>query len=394
MHPIRKKMLGELTERHQTGAMLFWRPDELVMLLGYMPLWGLSFLLYTPDDRMVLYVPELEPEDILPAGPDIVKYPWGLLNGGDPWEDLFEKMRRHVAVSGLSGRPLAFIRSVGGTAPCRMTAEQPPLPADLVSRLENLVPAGFKDIAADLLCLYQYKTEQDISAIKLAHRVTAEAVKTFYASVREGVAETEVAAAIEATVQNMTGINGIGFARAWPMVQSGKNACFGGRYNRSSSKKLMTGELVMVELGVCVNGYWADITRTASVGRVSDQQEKIFYTVREAQRAALSLMRPGAAMSAVDDAARKHISVAGWGHLFNHALGHQTGFRYHDPGPVLSPGSAGILKEGMLLTVEPGIYGPEVGAGVRIEDNVLITKNGYELLSDYPAGGLTGNDNK
>jgi Xaa-Pro aminopeptidase len=391
MDPIRKKMLRELMERHQTGAMIFWRPDELVMLLGYMPLWGLSFLLYTADDRMVLYVPELEPEDILPAGPEIVKYPWGLLNSGDPWEWLFQKMRGQLTVSDCSGGPLAFIRSVGGTAPCRMTAEQPPLPANLVNRLESLVPAGFKDIAADLLRLYQYKTARDISAIKLAHRVAAEAVKTFYASVRGGTAETEVAAAMEAAVQKMTGTDGIDFAKAWPMVQSGGNACFGGRYNRSSAKKLMAGELVMVEMGVCVNGYWADITRTASVGRVSARQEKIFYTVRGAQRAALSLMRPGAPMSAVDDAARQHISAAGWGHLFNHALGHQTGFRYHDPGPVLSPGSTGVLEEGMLLTVEPGIYGPELGAGVRIEDNVLITKNGYELLSDYPAG-LTGND--
>jgi Xaa-Pro dipeptidase len=145
----------------------------------------------------------------------------------------------------------------------------------------------------------------------------------------------------------------------------------------------------MLEMGICVNGYWADITRTASVGRISDQHKKIFYTVLEAQRAALSVMRPGVAMAEVDDAARKYIRASGWGHLFNHALGHHVGFRYHDPGPVLSPDSRGILKEGMLLTVEPGIYGHEIGAGVRIEDNVRITETGYELLSDYPSG-LTG----
>jgi Xaa-Pro aminopeptidase len=153
----------------------------------------------------------------------------------------------------------------------------------------------------------------------------------------------------------------------------------------------MDGELVMVEMGICVDGYWADITRTASVGRISREQERQFYTVYEAREKALSILRPGVPMAAVDGASREYISEAGWGHLYNHGLGHHVGFRYHDPGPPLSPVSTGILEEGMVLTIEPGIYGQEIGGGIRIEDNVLITADGYELLSNYPRGLTAGN---
>jgi Xaa-Pro aminopeptidase len=113
------------------------------------------------------------------------------------------------------------------------------------------------------------------------------------------------------------------------------------------------------------------------------QPKRIFSTVLEAQQKAIAMMKPGVLMADVDAAARKHIEDAGYGKFFNHALGHHVGFRYHDFGPTLSPGSAAVLEEGMLLTVEPGIYGEEINCGVRIEDNVLITKNGNEILSVY-----------
>jgi Xaa-Pro dipeptidase len=123
-----------------------------------------------------------------------------------------------------------------------------------------------------------------------------------------------------------------------------------------------------------------------STTEVSKQQKDIFDVVFAAQQLAISMMKPGVEMGAVDAAARTYIIKAGFGHLYNHALGHHVGYRYHDPGPGLSPGAAGILEEEMLLTVEPGIYGTEINCGVRIEDNVLITADGCLVLSDYPKG--------
>ena len=379
----RKTMLDRLIEINKLGAVVFWRPDELVMLLGYLPCWGLSFLVVTLNGTPVLYVPEAEPQDILPKDIVVETYPWGILDCADPWQVLFEKIKQQLIKDAVQHKAVSFIRHIGGSAPCRMCGEQPPLPASLICCLEKISNGGYADITQQLLKLYDYKTKEDIAGLKIAHRVAAKAVEKFYECMRPGITEKEVAAEVEAAVQQTTGTTGVEFARAWAMIQSGQNTCDAGRYNRTSGKEIKLGELVLMEIGICVNGYWADITRTISSGNPTFLHEKLFDTVAMAQEKAIGVMRPGVPMAEVDFAARQNIAAAGWAHLYNHALGHQVGFRYHDPGPVLSPHSMAVLEEGMVLTVEPGIYGKEVGGGVRIEDNVLITANGIELLSAY-----------
>lgn len=373
-----------IMERQELGALIFWRPDELVLAMGYMPNWGVSFLLYTRDHDAVLFVPALEPEDVLPPGVAVVRYPWGLLDCADPWQELYMLMQRVLTGKGLQDLPVSFVRHVGGSAPAMMSGEQPPLPPDLVERLSSLTKGGHKDLASDLLTLYTNKTSSDVVALELTHWVASLAVEAFYAHVTTiGQTEASLAAAVEAAVHCTTGLKGVRFARAWAMVQSGTNTQFGGIYNRSSGKELAPGELVMLEMAVCVNGYWADITRTATTSEPSPIQKKIVNAVAQAQRLAIAEMRPGARMQHLDSLARVYIDKAGFGGLFNHALGHQVGFRYHDPGPALSPYSTGVLKEGMVLTVEPGIYGEAIQCGARIEDNILITEEGCRALSGY-----------
>ena len=376
-------MLNSVLKQNGLGALIFWRPDELVLAIEYLPLWGLSFLIYMDDDEPVLFVPELEPEDILPKNITIKKFPWGNIYCKDPWEVLFNMIKEMLVKKKLHQLPVSFIRNIGGTAPPVMSGEQPQFPNDLIEKLSAVTEAGYKDVTQDLLKLYSYKTERDVQHLKLTHKVAAVAVKTFYENLKPGVSESELAGLIEYKVQRMTGHNGINFSKVWPMVRSGANAVDGGRYNRSTGKKFQVSEMVMVEMAICVNGYWADITRTGQTGELNTQQKKIFKTVLEAQQKAIALMKPEVKMGDVDRIARKHIEDAGYKKNFNHALGHHVGFRYHDFGPTLSPGSTAVIEEGMLLTVEPGIYGKEINCGVRIEDNVLITKNGNEILSDY-----------
>ncbi|WPU92206.1 Xaa-Pro peptidase family protein [Mucilaginibacter sabulilitoris] len=384
MNVQKRLMFQQIIKQHSLGALVFWRPDELVLALGYMPQWGLSFLVYTRDDAPVLFVPELEPDDILPGNIEIRKFPWGNINCADPWKDLFSQLKDLIGKRGLNKYPVSFIKNIGGTAPCRMSGEQPHLPYDLIEQLLGLSDSGFNDVTNDLLKLYLYKNEEDVRCLKLVHEVAAMAIQTFYNNLKVGNSEAIIASAIEMEVQTMTGKNGAHFAKAWPLIQSGVNAAFGGRFNRTTGRILEESEMIMLEMSVCVNGYWADITHTGQTSVVSDHQKKIFNTVFEAQQLAISMMKPGVKMGEVDAAARTYIDKAGFGHLYNHALGHHVGFRYHDPGPTLSPGSVGVLEEGMLLTVEPGIYGMEINGGVRIEDNVLITADGCLVLSDYP----------
>jgi len=384
MRDERKKMLGRIFDRFGIGALIFWRPDELVLTTGYFPNWGLSFLVVTRDGDAVLVVPELEPEDVLPPGIAFMKYPWGVLDCPNPWGELYKKIRFVLSSKGLLDLPVSFIRTVGGTAPCMMSGEQPPLPADLVERLSSVSNAGYKDVSSELLELYTYKTAADVAALELTHKIAKLAVDVFYERLHmTAQTEVSVASAIESAVHNTIDLHGVRYAKAWAMVQSGVFTQYGGRYNRSTGKELARGELVLLEMSVCVNGYWADITRSASTSEPGPRQKKILETVGEAQQLAISAMRPGVLMREVDAVAREHIRKAGFGALFNHGLGHQVGFRYHDPGHALSPCSTGVLRSGMVVTVEPGIYGQAIQCGARIEDNVLVTGNGCRVLSEY-----------
>jgi Xaa-Pro aminopeptidase len=384
MDSRRKEIVEELIRRSGVVAFLFWRPDELVMMLGYMPLWGVSVLMYKADGQAVLFVPEAEPEDVLPRNIQVRKYPWGVLNGSDPWEMLYLAINEELIKSGLGAGSVSFIKSIGGSAPCRMAGEQPPLPANLIKRLEQVSSGGWKDATKELLGLYDEKMATDIAGLEITHSLTARAVDVFYRQVSMGHTEAKLAALVEAAVLEVCDGGRVGFARAWAMVQSGEHSADAGKFNRSTGKVIEKGELVVLEMGVCVNGYWADITRTAVVGPITDMQQRMYDAVRRAQEAAFKMLRPGVFMRDVDGAARRIIADAGFESCFPHALGHQTGFRYHDPGDSLSPYSTGVLKEGMVITIEPGVYGPSLGGGLRLEDNALITAEGYRILSDYP----------
>lgn len=381
MNKVRKQQLDSILQQQGLGALLFWRPDELVLTLGYLPHWGVSFLLYPREGAPILFVPDLEPDDILPAGIAVHKFPWGVLDCPDPWEQLYAGIKTVLECRGLHRLPLSFSSNVGRSAPCRMAAEQAPLPSTLTDRLSLLSAGGHQE--QDFEGLYAVKTSQDIAALEVTHRVAAAAVETFYRSLQPGKTEAAVAAAVETAAQEATGSEGISYARAWALVQSGINTAAAGRYNRSTGKALAIGEAVLLEVSICVNGYWADITRTGHTGELSPAHKNIFDLVAKAQAAAIAAIRPGVAMETIDEQARRIIREAGYGRHFAHCLGHPVGFRYHDPGPGLSPGSKELLRPGMVLTVEPGIYGRDIGCGVRLEDNVVVTEDGCRILSVY-----------
>ena len=165
------------------------------------------------------------------------------------------------------------------------------------------------------------------------------------------------------------------------MVQSGPNSADAGRFNRSTARRLENGDLVLIELATCVNGYWSDLTRTAPVGRPKPEVGEMLYLVTEAQQTALEAIGPGVPAGHIDALARDQIAAPGLSAYFTHHTGHHVGFRYHDPGFAISPGEAAKLEPCMVITIEPGVYVPERGGGARIEDNVLVTESGHEVLS-------------
>jgi Xaa-Pro aminopeptidase len=146
-----------------------------------------------------------------------------------------------------------------------------------------------------------------------------------------------------------------------------------------TAKTLAGAHLLLVDWGARDQFYISDVTRTFACGAVTPKFEEIYRTVLQAQRAAIELLRPGAVAQDIDTAVRQVFEAAGYLQYFNHGLGHGIGLEVHEA-PALRPGSDTKLEAGMVVTIEPGLYLPEWG-GVRIEDDVLITEEGHEVLT-------------
>ena len=149
-----------------------------------------------------------------------------------------------------------------------------------------------------------------------------------------------------------------------------------------TDKKIEFGDFVTMDFGAVVNGYHSDMTRTVAIGEASDMMAEIYGIVLEAQQAAIEKAAAGVAAKDVDFAARNVIEEAGYGKYFGHSTGHGVGVEIHEE-PTVSPKSDYTLREGNIITAEPGIYIPEK-FGVRIEDMLLITEDGCENLTSTP----------
>ncbi|MGM0844790.1 MAG: M24 family metallopeptidase [Bacillota bacterium] len=220
------------------------------------------------------------------------------------------------------------------------------------------------------------KDEREIEIIRRAAEMADFGVQTGVEALREGVSEMEVLAKIEYELKKK-GIRQMSFST---MVLFGEKS--GEPHGNPGSRQLKTGDFVLFDLGVVLDGYCSDITRTVAFKSVSDKQREIYETVLKAELASLELSKPGTRIGDLDSSARKIISDAGYGDYFPHRIGHGMGINVHEF-PSMSHSNDGILKEGMVYTIEPGIYLPEVG-GVRIEDDILVTADGYETLTKYP----------
>ena len=379
--PSRAQQIRGFLEQNNLQAWIAWRPDELLMMSGYFPFWGASLLIYFVDADPVLFVPQIEPREHISAGLRVQEYPWGDLKCADPYSVLVSEVSRKLAKAGISGEKIGMIARASRTSLPIQAGEQIPIPENFAQQLSSVTGKSNAEYPAAFLGLYLRKSTEEVQSIRRANRVANIGLQAFFENLKPGVAEAEVAAAVESAIYREIGHDGIFHSRGWAMVQSGPNSADAGRFNRSTGRQLQNGDLVLIELATCVNGYWSDLTRTGPVGRPSAKVEPILALVREAQQAAIDVIAPGVPAGVVDSAARDKIAAHGLSSFFTHHTGHHVGFRYHDPGFGILPGESAKLEPGMVITVEPGVYVPERGGGARIEDNVLVTESGHEVLS-------------
>ncbi len=220
------------------------------------------------------------------------------------------------------------------------------------------------------------KDQEEIACLKRAAGITDEAFDNILDFIKPGVRESELALEIEYFMRR----KGAQKSAFEIIVASGPRAAL--PHGVASDKKLVPGEFVVIDFGAVVDGYHADMTRTVVLGRADEQHRKIYDLVLRAQEKALEVLKPGVRCSAVDLAARDLISVEGYGANFGHGLGHSVGLEIHEK-PAFTPKDETVLQPGMVLTVEPGIYLSGWG-GVRIEDLILVTTDGIEILSKSP----------
>ncbi|MFQ5894380.1 MAG: M24 family metallopeptidase [Nitrospinota bacterium] len=217
------------------------------------------------------------------------------------------------------------------------------------------------------------KEEGELRTLRRAAALNGAGLADTLPLFRPGARESELALALERRLRER-GAEGVAFET---IVASGPRGAL--PHGMAAKKRLRRGELVVVDFGCVVDGYRADTTRTYCLGRASRRAREVYGVVLEANRAGIAAVRPGADVREVDAAARKVIEDAGYGSHFGHGLGHGVGLEVHEA-PRLSPQSKGALAEGMVVTVEPGIYLPGWG-GVRIEDMVRVTARGGEVLT-------------
>jgi Xaa-Pro aminopeptidase len=222
------------------------------------------------------------------------------------------------------------------------------------------------------------KDAEEKALLRQACRITDQAFAHILQVLKPGVSELKVAAELENSMRQ-AGAEGPSFDT---IVASGPRGAL--PHGRASERRIKAGDLVVMDFGCKLGQYCSDFTRTVCVGRASALQRKVYGIVQKAQAAACAAIRPGRPCGQVDAVARGIISKAGFGRNFGHGLGHGVGLEVHEE-PRLTPGNPALLRAGMAVTVEPGIYLPG-RFGVRIEDLVLVSRDGCQNLFTSPRG--------
>jgi Xaa-Pro dipeptidase len=293
------------------------------------------------------------------AGP--VAIDWQLF----PWSDEQGPKEACAAASralGLPGKTLAVEELVMRVRELRLIEASAP-------------GVHFADAGPLLASLRMRKDEAEIAHMKQAVAIAEAALAATLEKINVGMTERQIAG--ELLIETMRhGATSFPFE---PIVLIGPRSAL--PHGTPGDRPVQPGDLVLFDFGVNVNGYASDITRTFAIGQIDDELRRVYDVVKRANEAGRKAARPGVEIQEVDRAARKVIVDAGYGQYFTHRTGHGLGLDGHEP-PFACEGDTTILEPGMTFTVEPGVYLPGKG-GVRVEDDVVITRDGCESLTTF-----------
>ena len=315
--------------------------------------------LFPIHDTPCIVLPELEAAKV-----QSVSFPLRAFTyGEDPsrWPEAFQQ----------AVRTLELENGVIGVEPLRLRFLE-------LRLLEEALPQGRFVSGADLVAsLRRIKDPSEAAAMRRAVDIAQRALNAALPSIRPGTSERELASELTLQLYRHGSDPEMPFA---PIVSAGPNSA--NPHASPTNRLIVPGDLLVIDWGASTERYFSDLTRTFAIGEVEPRLREIARLVKEANLAAQAAVRPGVSAAAVDRAARQVIEAAGYGEFFIHRTGHGLGLDAHEE-PYIRAGNDEILEPGMAFTIEPGIYLPGDN-GVRIEDNVIVTQEGCEVLSDLP----------
>lgn len=241
---------------------------------------------------------------------------------------------------------------------------------------------GLKDASGWIEAQRAVKEPEEVAAIRRAVELASSVFAPTIRKIRAGMTETELAGELEFGLRRAGG-EGLAFAS---IIAGGPHGAW--VHAHPDRRRLPRRGFVVMDYGVVLGGYHSDMTRTPHRGAAGRRAREVYRAVLEAQQAAIAAVRPGATCAAVDRAARRHLQAAGLGKYFPHSTGHGVGLEIHEA-PRLGATSREELAAGQVITIEPGVYIPGWG-GVRIEDVVLVTPGGAEVLTPTPKDLIYG----
>ncbi len=319
--------------------------------------------IFTPGGKPVLVLPELEAQklDGLPFPAKAFTYSEDLSTWAQAFREAAEAAHLDGKRAGVEPRSLRVLE---------------------LRLLEQAAPdASFVSGEDAVAALRMRKDASELALMRKAVAIAQKALEATLPAVKPGVTEREIAAEL---ILHMLREGSDGELPFQPIIAFGANSA--NPHAVPTDYALQMGDLVLFDWGANWRGYFSDLTRTFRMGGVDPELEKIAEIVRRANRAGFEAAGPGVPAGVVDDVTRKVIEDAGYGEYFVHRTGHGLGMEVHEE-PYIRGDNGRPLDVGMTFTIEPGIYLPGRG-GVRIEDDVVITENGAESLSDLPRGLL------
>jgi Xaa-Pro dipeptidase len=316
-------------------------------------------VIFTLAAPPVIILPELEMQKVKDLPFEIKAFPYG--ESPDGWEAIF---RRALQSLGLDGKRI-------GVEPRQLRLLE-------FRHINAGAPeAAFPDASDVVSRLRVRKDASEVKAMRKAVKVAQLALEATIPLIKIGMTEKELAGELSIQLLRNGSQSELAFT---PIVSGGPNSA--NPHASPTDRKLQTGDLLVVDWGALVDGYISDITRTFAIGKVDAEYEEIHCIVQEANAAGRAAGRPGVPCAQVDIAARAVIEKSGYGEYFTHRTGHGIGMEGHED-PYMRGDNLQLLEPGMAYTVEPGIYLPGRN-GVRVEDDVVVTEEGIDCLSDMP----------